>query len=197
MPPFFEGSNPQRPFSIIKKGPRWDPSLKINWRRAGDVRACYACPPASKPGGFSPTGYKRFRVCLTPVPSRVRIPSLLSPHKKGPKWDPSSNSYWRRAGDSNPRCPFGAYSLSRRAPSASRSALRNSRSIVTKQPKLSKGEFSNCLAAFPPCSFRPYPSERLREPSSSLPMVRHIWKMQPRARKKKPLSTSCTAASAS
>lgn len=197
MPPFFEGSNPQRPFSIIKKGPRWDPSLKLNWRRAGDVRACYACPPASKPGGFSPTGYKRFRVCLTPVPSRVRIPSLLSPHKKGPKWDPSSNSYWRRAGDSNPRCPFGAYSLSRRAPSASRSALRNSRSIVTKQPKLSKRELSNCLAAFPPCSFRPYPSERLREPSSSLPMVRHIWKMQPRARKKKPLSTSCTAASAS
>lgn len=175
MPPFFEGSNPQRPFSIIKKGPQWDPSLKLNWRRAGDVRACYACPPASKPGGFSPTGYKRFRVCLTPVPSRVRIPSLLSPHKKGPKWDPSSNSYWRRAGDSNPRCPFGAYSLSRRAPSASRSALRNSRSIVTKQPKLSKREFSNCLAAFPPCSFRPYPSERLREPSSSLPIVRHIW----------------------
>ena len=84
----------------------------------------------------------------------------------------------------------GPYSLSRRAPSASRSALRNSRSIVTKQPKLGKREFSNCLAAFPPCSFRPYPSERLREPSSSLPMVRHIWKMQPRARKKKPLSTS-------
>ncbi len=41
----------------------------------------------------------------------------------------------------NPRCPFGAYSLSRRAPSASRSALRNSRSIVTKQPKLGKREF--------------------------------------------------------
>lgn len=117
--------------------------------------------------------------------------------KKGPKWGPSSNSYWRRAGDSNPRCPFGAYSLSRRAPSASRSALRNSRSIVTKQSKLSKREFSNFLAAFSPCSFRPYPSERLREPSSSLPMVRHIWKMQPRAKKKKPLSTSCTAASAS
>ena len=117
--------------------------------------------------------------------------------KKGPKWDPSSNSYWRRAGDSNPRCPFGAYSLSRRAPSASRSALRNSRSIVTKQSKLGKREFSNCPVAFPPCSFRYHPSERLREPSSSLPMVRHIWKMQPRARKKKPLSTSCTAASAS
>ena len=31
---------------------------------------------------------------------------------------------WRRAGDSNPRHPFGVYSLSRRAPSASRSALR-------------------------------------------------------------------------
>ena len=112
------GSNPQRPFSIIKKGPRWDPSLKLNWRRAGD---------------------------------------------------------------SNPRCPFGAYSLSRRAPSASRSALRNSRSIVTKQPRMGKRKFIGSFA---------YPSERLREPSSSLPMVRHIWKMQPRARKKKPLSTS-------
>ena len=33
-------------------------------------------------------------------------------------------SFWRRAGDSNPRYPFGVYSLSRRAPSASRSALR-------------------------------------------------------------------------
>ena len=31
---------------------------------------------------------------------------------------------WRRAGDSNPRFPCGEYSLSRRAPSASRSALR-------------------------------------------------------------------------
>lgn len=72
------GSNPQRPFSIIKKGPRWDPSLKLNWRRAGD---------------------------------------------------------------SNPRCPFGAYSLSRRAPSASRSALRNSRSIITKQSRMGKREF--------------------------------------------------------
>ena len=91
MPPFFEGSNPQRPFSIIKKGPRWDPSLKLNWRRAGD---------------------------------------------------------------SNPRCPFGAYSLSRRAPSASRSALRNSRSIVTKQPRMGKRKFSNCLASFPPWRLR-------------------------------------------
>lgn len=72
------GSNPQRPFSIIKKSPRWDPSLRLNWRRAGD---------------------------------------------------------------SNPRCPFGAYSLSRRAPSASRSALRNSRSIVTKQPRMGKRKF--------------------------------------------------------
>lgn len=54
---------------------------------------------------------------------------------------PSFNSYWRRAGDSNPRCPFGAYSLSRRAPSASRSALRNSRSIVTKQSRMGKGKF--------------------------------------------------------
>lgn len=32
---------------------------------------------------------------------------------------------WRRAGDSNPRWALGPYSLSRRAPSASRSALRN------------------------------------------------------------------------
>lgn len=74
--------------------------------------------------------------------------------KRGPKWDPSLNLNWRRAGDSNPRCPFGAYSLSRRAPSASRSALRNSRSIVTKQLKLGKREFSNCPAAFPPRKLR-------------------------------------------
>ena len=104
------GSNPQRPFSIIKKGPRWDPSLKLNWRRAGD---------------------------------------------------------------SNPRCPFGAYSLSRRAPSASRSALRNSRSIVTKQSKMGKWDFQIAQQPLLLASFA-YPSERLREPSSSLPMVRHI-----------------------
>lgn len=93
--------------------------------------------------------------------------------KKGPKWDPSSKSYWRRAGDSNPRCPFGAYSLSRRAPSASRSALRNSRSIVTKQSKMGKWDFQIAQQPLLLASFA-YPSERLREPSSSLPMVRHI-----------------------
>ncbi len=82
--------------------------------------------------------------------------------KKGPKWDPSSKSYWRRAGDSNPRCPFGAYSLSRRAPSASRSALRNSRSIVTKQPKLGKGNFE----AFP--LLLPFTSKRLSQSSQSV-----------------------------
>ena len=139
---------------------------------------------------FRPRATNAFAFAQRPCPLGFESPASFLRTKKGPKWDPSSNSYWRRAGDSNPRCPFGAYSLSRRAPSASRSALRNSRSIVTKQSKLSKREFSNCLAAFSPCSFRPYPSERLREPSSSLPMVRHIWKMQPRARKKKPLSTS-------
>ena len=139
MPPFLRFESPA---AILdnKKGPKWDPSSSSYWRRAGDVRACCACPPASKPGGFSPTGYKRIRVCLTPAPSRVRIPTF-SKLKKGPKWDPSFKSYWRRAGDSNPRCPFGAYSLSRRAPSASRSALRNSRSIVTKQSRMGKGEF--------------------------------------------------------
>ena len=47
-----------------------------------------------------------------------------------------------------------AYSLSRRAPSASRSALRNSRSIVTKQPRMGKRKFSNCLASFPPWKLR-------------------------------------------
>ena len=152
MPPFLRFESPA---AILdnKKGPKWDPSFKSYWRRAGDVRACCACPPASKPDGFSPTGYKRFCVCLTPVPSRVRIPTF-SKLKKGPKWDPSFKSYWRRAGDSNPRCPFGAYSLSRRAPSASRSALRNSRSIVTKQPRMSKRKFSNCLAAFLPWKLR-------------------------------------------
>lgn len=139
MPSFLGFESPANVVQL-KKGPFRNPSLKSYWRRAGDVRACYACPPASKPSGFSPTGYKRIRVCLTPAPSRVRIPTF-SKLKKGPKWDPSFKSYWRRAGDSNPRCPFGAYSLSRRAPSASRSALRNSRSIVTKQSRMGKGEF--------------------------------------------------------
>ena len=155
MPPFFEGSNPQRPFSIIKKGPRWDPSLKLNGRRAGDVRACYACPPASKPGGFSPTGYKRLSRLLNARALSGSNPQRpFSIIKKGPQWDPSLKLNWRRAGDSNPRCPFGAYSLSRRAPSASRSALRNSRSIVTKQPRMGKRKFSNCLASFPPWKLR-------------------------------------------
>ena len=80
------GSNPQRPFSIIKKGPRWDPSLKLNWRRAGD---------------------------------------------------------------SNPRCPFGAYSLSRRAPSASRSALRNSRYINQTAKDGQEEIWSDSIFTFP------------------------------------------------
>lgn len=29
MPPFFEGSNPQRPFSIIKKGPLMGPFFQF------------------------------------------------------------------------------------------------------------------------------------------------------------------------
>lgn len=29
MPPFFEGSNPQHPFSIIKKGPPMGPFFKV------------------------------------------------------------------------------------------------------------------------------------------------------------------------
>lgn len=148
MPPFLRFESPA---AILdnKKGPKWDPSSSSYWRRAGDVRACCACPPASKPGGFSPTGYKRFRVCLTPVPSRVRIPSLLSPHKKGPQMGPFFQVILAESWGFEPQMPFGAYSLSRRAPSASRSALRNSRSIVTKQPRMSKRKFSNCLAAFP------------------------------------------------
>ena len=103
-----------------------------------------------------PSGFKAWRLFAHGLQTLSRLLNAralsgsnpqppFSAHKKGPKWDPSSNSYWRRAGDSNPRCPFGAYSLSRRAPSASRSALRNSRSIVTKQPKLGKGNFE----AFP------------------------------------------------
>ena len=114
MPPFFEGSNPQRPFSIIKKGPRWDPSLKLNWRRAGD---------------------------------------------------------------SNPRCPFGAYSLSRRAPSASRAALRNSRNIIpysaptVQEKKCKSSEFSRRYAATPRPS---YCKDLLSTLKSSLPRACHI-----------------------
>ena len=112
-----------------------------------------------------PSGFKAWRLFAHGLQTLSRLlnaralsgsnpqPPFSAP-KKGPRCDPSFNSYWRRAGDSNPRCPFGAYSLSRRAPSASRSALRNSRSIVTKQPRMSKRKFSNCLAAFLPWKLR-------------------------------------------
>lgn len=111
-----------------------------------------------------PSGFKAWRLFAHGLQTLSRLlnaralsgsnPQPPFSAQKGPKWDPSSNSYWRRAGDSNPRCPFGAYSLSRRAPSASRSALRNSRSIVTKQPRMGKRKFSNCLASFPPWKLR-------------------------------------------
>ena len=99
--------------------------LNSYWRRAGDspggVRRprlaaarprlarcagqCSALPQLRAPNGV------RIRAAATK--KRVLAGSLL-------------NSYWRRAGDSNPRWACGPYSLSRRAPSASRSALRNS-----------------------------------------------------------------------
>ena len=45
------------------------------------------------------TGYKRFRVCLRPCPLGFESPASFLRTKKGPKWDPSFKSYWRRAGD--------------------------------------------------------------------------------------------------
>ena len=42
MPPFFEGSNPQRPFSIIKKGPLMGPFFQFilaeSWGCPGMLR---------------------------------------------------------------------------------------------------------------------------------------------------------------
>lgn len=42
---------------------------------------------------------------LTPVPSRVRIPSLLSPHKKGPQMGPFFQVILAESWDSN-QMPF-------------------------------------------------------------------------------------------
>ncbi len=61
-------------------------------------------------------------------PSRVRIPSSAPAHEKSPAM-PGSCVCWRRAGDSNPRTGHTRYSLSRRAPSATRSALRGARAF--------------------------------------------------------------------
>ena len=102
---------------------------KSNWRRAGDsgMHAHAA-------------SLRRSRALRAALDNAYALPQLrtlsgsnplLPPkRKKDARVDVLSKSNWRRAGDSNPRCPFGAYSLSRRAPSASRSALRNSRNII-------------------------------------------------------------------
>ena len=64
---------------------------------------------------------------------RVRLPALAakSPSPKGKR---ACAFGWRRAGDSNPRFPLGEYSLSRRAPSASRSALREQSRMIPYFP---------------------------------------------------------------
>ena len=131
---------------------------------------------------------------LSPCPaisSASPIPKLIPARKKDARKDVLLQINWRRAGDSNPRCPFGAYSLSRRAPSASRSALRNSPFSVTKPHEQGKKDFQSsrkckpakidlgkpCTELQPPPSMPAYfpASERFRAPSSSEPRVRHIW----------------------
>ena len=56
---------------------------------------------------------------------RIKAAKTTTPGSRVRRWRKKGfEMRWRRAGDSNPRHPFGVYSLSRRAPSASRSALR-------------------------------------------------------------------------
>ncbi len=125
-----------------KEGPQMGPFFQVI------LAESWGCPGMLR----MPSGFKAWRLFAHGLQTLSRLlnaralsgsnPQLtLLKLKKGPKWNPSLNLNWRRAGDSNPRCPFGAYSLSRRAPSASRSALRNSRFIVTKQSRMGKREF--------------------------------------------------------
>ena len=53
------------------------------------------------------------------VSEKEKVPAVAGTYK-----------FWRRSRDSNPRCPCGAYSLSRRAPSASRSLLRKQLEMI-------------------------------------------------------------------
>ena len=149
---------------------------KSNWRRAGDsgMRA-HAAP------------LRRLRALRAALDNAYALPQLRtlsgsnprlpSKRKKDARVDVLSKSNWRRAGDSNPRCPFGAYSLSRRAPSASRSALRNSRNIIphsdptAQEQKCKSSEFSRRYAATPRPS---YCKDLLSTLKSSLPRACHI-----------------------
>lgn len=83
-------------------GPFFKFVLAESWGCPGMLRM----PSGFKACGFSPTGYKRFRVCLTPVPSRVRIPSLLSPHKKGPQMGPFFQVILAESWGFEPQMPF-------------------------------------------------------------------------------------------
>ena len=127
-----------------KKDARVDVLSKSNWRRAGDSGMHAHAAPLRR--------FRALRAALANAHALTQLRTLpgsnpRSPpkRKKDARVDVLSKSNWRRAGDSNPRCPFGAYSLSRRAPSASRSALRNSRFIVTKQARMGKREFATIL----------------------------------------------------
>ena len=60
--------------------------------------------------------------------------------KKKPPERGGENS-WRRSRDSNPRTAFGRYSLSRRAPSASRSLLRMRKNTIPEITQQIKDEF--------------------------------------------------------
>lgn len=77
------------------------------------TRICRAVFCATTPRTASRPRRRRLRVPVSGVGGRNRKTLLRGFEMR-----------WRRAGDSNPRHPFGVYSLSRRAPSASRSALR-------------------------------------------------------------------------
>ena len=68
-------------------------------------------------------------VFLTAPDLAVRIPAWPLDMKRAPLLG-LSNYQWRRSRDSNPGYPCGVYSLSRRAPSASRSLLHRQVAIL-------------------------------------------------------------------
>ena len=91
---------------------------KFKWRRSRDVRVFAA--RIREACGLAPSAEN----CpLGSFPLAGSNPSTTPDNEKRPRLRALAFK-WRRSRDSNPRCPCGAYSLSRRAPSASRSLLR-------------------------------------------------------------------------
>ena len=78
--------------------------------------------------------------CVLSNPARLLTP-LYSPPKKIPCIIDAGDCFWRRERDSNPRNAINAYTLSRRAPSATRTPHRT----LTPNYLLNKYQWDNQL----------------------------------------------------